>query len=223
MAQNTTKPPSFISSLLQTVSNHLKPHRAEALQRIRVNAFCFLLVIIFTNLLPLPTLQGALRVVLSSNRPERWAADWPYRWFCIAEAVYAVKYPRAPLPPTPARPKTLFDDAPGKRAFKILSPNSSPQPQKAFSMSQSASFSTTASPSRYATSPLSTPSRVIHYPSVLPGASTNTQASSTSSMPFHATPSPVVSAYRGKHSSSVGRALDESFLGRMPPLELDDE
>ncbi|KAG5641782.1 hypothetical protein DXG03_004258 [Asterophora parasitica] len=229
MAQITKNEPtrSALSSFLQSVSNHFKPHRAEALQRIRVNAFCILLLVVFSNLLPLPSLQRALGVVLTAKKPERWDVDWVWRWFCVAEVtfagvfafnvmegVYAVKYPRSSQPTTPARPKTLFSPTPNnKRAFKVLSPNSSPQPQKSFSasLSQSASFS--ASPSKYASSPLSTPSRVVHYPSI----STNTQASSTSTMAFHAhaTPSPVVSAYRGKHANGVGRALDDSYLGRI--------
>ncbi|KAF8076154.1 hypothetical protein FPV67DRAFT_400277 [Lyophyllum atratum] len=225
---------STITSLFQAVSNHFKPHRAEALQRIRVNAFCLLLLFIFSNLLPLPTLQSAVWTVSSSRKSERWATDWLYRWFCIAEVtfatvltfnilegVYAVRYPRPAPPPTPARSKTVFQTTPtSKRPFTILSPNSSPQLQKSFSTSQSASFS--ASALKYPASPLSTPSRVMQYPSV-PASSTNTMASSTSTMAFHSTPSPVVSAYRGKHSSSVGRALDESFLGRIPPQDFDDE
>ncbi|KAG5651814.1 hypothetical protein H0H81_007286, partial [Sphagnurus paluster] len=146
--------------------------------------------------------------------------------FNVLEGVYAVKYPRTPTPPTPARSKALFN-TPGtptnKRAFKVLSPHSSPQPQKPFSMStsmsQSASFS--GSPSKYPTSPLSTPSRVVHYPTV-PG-STNTQASSTSMTMTMMSPSPVVKAYRGRHAAGVGRALDDSILGRIPRPESDDD
>ncbi|KAG6810815.1 hypothetical protein H0H92_010205 [Tricholoma furcatifolium] len=120
------------------------------------------------------------------------------------EGVLAVKYPRAPVPATPGKTPNLFSSSPTpKRAFKVLSPQSSPQPQKPFSLSQA------ASPSKYPASPLSTPSRVVHYSSVA-GSSTNTNASSTSTMMFHSTPSPVT-AYRG--------ALDESFLRRVPPTE----
>ncbi|KAG5333654.1 hypothetical protein E4T56_gene19781 [Termitomyces sp. T112] len=173
-----------------------------------------------------------MRLVISDNKPERWSSDWFYRWFCIIEValvalfafnllqgLYAVQYPRT-VPLTPEKQKSLFQNTTNpKRSFKVLSPNSSPQPQRAFSMSQSASF--TGSPSTYPASPLSTPSRVVHYPSVS-ASSTNTNASSTSTTLFHSTPSPAIPAYR-YHSNSVGRALDESFLGRIPPPESDDE
>lgn len=61
----------------------------------------------------------------------------------------------------------------------------------------------------YPTSPISTPSRVVHY-AVPPGPNVlmNTQASAStsSSIGLLSTPSPVVTAYRGKHlSNSVGR------------------
>ncbi|KAG6901002.1 hypothetical protein C0995_002587 [Termitomyces sp. Mi166 len=232
MAQAIVAKPSLISSLLLTVSNHFKPHRTEALQRIRTNAFSLVLIFILSNLLPLPTIQRSLRLVISNNKPERWSSDWLYKWFSIIEVtlaavfafnllqgVYAVQYPRT-VPPTPERQKSLFQNTTNqKRSFKVLSPNSSPQLQKAFSMSQSASF--TGSSSTYPTSPLSTPSRVVHYPSVA-ASSTNTNASSTSTMLLHSSPSPVITAYRG-HSKSIGRALDESFLGRIPPPESDNE
>ncbi|RDB27757.1 hypothetical protein Hypma_003204 [Hypsizygus marmoreus] len=229
------KQKSYISSAFQTVSNYFKPHRAEAIQRIRINAFCFLLVLIFSNLLPLPSIQSAVRVVSSSSRPERWSSDWVYRWFCIAEAsaaaifsfnvlegVHAVRYPRPPLPPysSPAKTKPIFKAATPSRPFRIMSPNTSPQPQRPFAFSPSASFS--ASTSKYQTSPLSTPSRVLQY-STIPASSTNTQASSTSTMAFLSTPSPVISAYRGKYSGGVGRALDESLLCHLPSGDADDD
>ncbi|GLB43180.1 hypothetical protein LshimejAT787_1300810 [Lyophyllum shimeji] len=235
MSQTTARQPSFLRSLFQTVSNHFKPHRAEALQRIRVNAFCLLLLFLLSNLLPFPTLQSSVWTVFSSRKPERWASDWIYRWCCVAEAtlatisafnilesLYAIKYPRPAPPPTPARSKNLFKSAPTpNRPFKVLSPNTSPQPQKSFSTSQTPAFMPSAS--KYPPSPLSTPSRVVQYPPVPPASSTTAQAaSSTSSMAFQ-TPSPVVSAYRGKHAGNVGRALDESFLARIPPPESDDE
>ncbi|KAL0067766.1 hypothetical protein AAF712_005206 [Marasmius tenuissimus] len=78
------------------------------------------------------------------------------------------------------------------------------------SFGQSLGGSTTPSKLRYADSPLSTPSRVVRYtlpPQPSSAASAATNASSTSTMP--PTPSPVVSAYRGKQSStaSAGRVL----------------
>ena len=144
--------------------------------------------------------------------------------FNFLEGGYALKYPRPPLPPytSPAKTKPIFKNDPTpKRPFKVLSPNvnihfpppsppfltgvsqTSPQPQKPFASSrQSSSFSTSiAGGSTYPTSPLSTPSRVLHYPDIV---LTNTQGSSTSTMTFQ-TPSPVLSAYRGKHANGMGR------------------
>lgn len=83
MPQVVKMKPSLISSLLSTISNHFKPHRAEALQRIRINAFSLVLVVVFSNLLPLPTIQRSLRLVISDSKSERWSSDWLYRWFCI--------------------------------------------------------------------------------------------------------------------------------------------
>ncbi|KAF9456069.1 hypothetical protein BDZ94DRAFT_1285903 [Collybia nuda] len=230
MAQTSIPTPSsMLSTTLQTVVNYFKPHRAEALQRIRLNGFCFIIVVVFTNLLPLPSIQAAIRTVVAANEQERWASDWLYKWFCIfvavatvfafnfVEGIYAVKYPRPPLAPyaSPAKTKPIFrGDPTPQRPFRVLSPNSSPQPQRPFSLS--------ASTSKYPTSPMSTPSRVLQY-STLP-ASTNTQASSTSTMAFHSTPSPIISAYRGKNlGGSVGHAVDGSFLSRIAPEASDEE
>ena len=155
--------------------------------------------------------------------------------FNIAEAGYALKYPPPPMPPvnSPAGPKSNAKSptTTPQRPFKVLSPNvrwfifhalsavtaanslrhaqSSPQHQKPFSFAPSSPFASASfsmSTVAYPVSPVSTPSRVVHY-SIPPGSSsTNTQASSTSTVGYLATPSPVVSAYRGKHAAgNVGR------------------
>ena len=139
------------------------------------------------------------------------------------------------MPPinSPARTKSNVKSTTTtpQRPFKVLSPNvrlfifhvlstlaaansllhaqSSPQHQKPFSFAPSSPFASASfsvSSGAYPVSPVSIPSRVVHY-SVPPGSSsTNTQASSTSTVRYLATPSPVVSAYRGKHASgNVGR------------------
>ncbi|KAF8959388.1 hypothetical protein BDZ97DRAFT_1837791 [Flammula alnicola] len=232
-------PPKQVS-LISRVANHLKPHKAEAVQRLRFNALCLVTTLILSYLLPIPSVPSASRRILKFTYHETWSTEWFWEWFCIAEisivllvgcnileAAYAIKYPRAPLPPvtSPAKPKIPTASlATPKRAFKVLSPHTSPQPQKPFAFSPSASTSLTSasislssSSAPYAQSPVSTPSRVLHY-TVPPSSSTNTQASSTSE--FLSTPSPVISAYRGKHSSSdVGRALDGSYLSRIIPDE----
>lgn len=133
MAPNSTS--SFLSTTLQTLGNYFKPHRAEALQRIRLNGFGFILVLVFSNLLPIPSLQVALRTVISGGERDRWASDLVYKWFCIlgvcfiriaritliivlevavatvfafnfVEGLHAVQYPRPPLPPYSSPAKT---------------------------------------------------------------------------------------------------------------------
>ncbi|KDR74218.1 hypothetical protein GALMADRAFT_70717 [Galerina marginata CBS 339.88] len=255
---------SFLSTTVTTITNHFKPHKAEAIHRIRTNALCLVTTFIVSYLLPgtVPSLPSALSTLFADNRYQAWTTEWVWEWACILEtglialfaynileAIYAIKYPRAPLPhiTSPAKAKTNVPPTTStpKRAFKILSPNSSPQPQKPFTFSPSSSLtsasialhqsSTTPGPSTgkgtstgkgpapYAQSPLSTPSRVVHY-TVPPSSSTTTMASSTSPSEYLATPSPVISAYRGKHAGvDVGRALDGSYLLRINPGEVDED
>ncbi|CAK5268401.1 unnamed protein product [Mycena citricolor] len=99
-----------------------------------------------------------------------------------------------------------------------LSTNSSPSPQKAFSFSTAGSV--LRSSTGYPPSPLSTPTKSMHY-SMAPGASTNTLLSSTTSVN---TPSPIVSAYLGKHTGNfTARPLDGAFLSEIQRAESDDE
>ncbi|KAF8905745.1 hypothetical protein CPB84DRAFT_1771094 [Gymnopilus junonius] len=227
-----------ISSTLTTISNHFKPHKAEAIGRLRANVLCLIATLIVSYLLPgsLPSIPTAVRTVI-----------WAWEWVCILEtalttllgynileATYAIKYPRTPLAPVTspkkASPVIFSSNKTPKKAF-VISPNASPQPQKPFTFSPSASTSlasasialsssTSGSNPTYAQSPLSTPSRVLHY-SIPPSSSTNTQASSTSEYPY--TPSPVISAYRAKHAGmDVGRPVDGTFLMRVLPDETSD-
>ncbi|KAF9546305.1 hypothetical protein CPC08DRAFT_700018 [Agrocybe pediades] len=245
-----------ITTTISSVSNKLKPHKAEAFQRIRINAACLVTTLVISYLLPLPSIPSALKLLVFSARahghPASWSAEWIWERVCflemglvslwmynIVEALYAIKYPRTPLPAvtSPAAKKTLKSAIPAststtpKRAFKILSPNTSPQPQRPFAPSSSLSsvsmalHSLSASTgSGYPPSPVSTPSRVLHYNTPL-SSSTGTasilNASSTSSN-YLDTPSPVISAYRGKHiGGDVGRALDGSYLSRIMQEEED--
>ena len=154
---------SLLSSTITAVSNHLKPHRAEALQRIRLNGFCLITTLIVSYLLPIPSLLTAVRILLTSSHHQRWSTEWMFEWVCvlgtyifgpdecgksligvcflyiemavitifaynILEAVYAVKYPRAPLPKTTPSAATksksgAVTSPTPKRAFKVLSPN----------------------------------------------------------------------------------------------------
>ncbi|KAF9454485.1 hypothetical protein P691DRAFT_692733 [Macrolepiota fuliginosa MF-IS2] len=229
---------SNFGSLYARLANHFKPHRTEALQRVRVNGVCLVTGVLVSYLLPIPSLHKAIYAVRGSLRDGFGSGEWFYRWFCILEVatfalflfnvlhgIYAVRYPRASFPPlaSPSKP-TGIKKAPAtpQRSFKLLSPQSSPQPQKPFSFSPSSSFGLSMT-SNYPTSPVSTPSRVVHYPAP-PNSSTATQASTSSSINILSTPSPVISAYRGKHlSNSVGRALDGSYLGCFVQEKTDEE
>ncbi|PPR04915.1 hypothetical protein CVT24_007159 [Panaeolus cyanescens] len=227
------------TSSITTVIDRFKPHKAEALQRIRVNGLCLVTVLVLSYLLPLPSLFHAMRTLFRPSDFARWSSDWWYEWVCIIEmglitvlsynileGVYAIKYPRAPLPaimsPAKAKSPVKTTTKTPSRPFKILSPNTSPQPQKPFAFSPSASLTSASialASSGYKQSPVSTPSRVIQYKMPL-SSSTTTQGSSVSD--YLASPSPVISAYRGKHSSNdVGRALDGSYLARLAP-EVED-
>ncbi|KAJ7707616.1 hypothetical protein B0H17DRAFT_523982 [Mycena rosella] len=124
---------------MQALADYFKPHRAEALSRIRSNAFAVLLIAVLSSLLPrIPALPTALAVALSGTRHRSWSADGIYALFCMLEvgavallslnilqAVYAVKYPRAPIPPSPspAKSKAIHMAPPTPQRSLRLSPN----------------------------------------------------------------------------------------------------
>lgn len=130
--------------------------------------------------------------------------------FNVAQASYALKYPRVPPPPapsparkakdtplSPARQWRLSSSTTPNVRFCIeqlglnlpwTSPQSSPQRQKAFSS--------------YAPSPVSTPSRIVNY--TIPGSvASPPDASFASSMSIPGSPASPLAAYRGRHSASV--------------------
>jgi hypothetical protein len=74
---------SLLSSTIIAVSNHLKPHRAEALQRIRLNGLCLITTLIVSYLLPIPSLLTAVRILLTSSHHQRWSTEWIYEWVCV--------------------------------------------------------------------------------------------------------------------------------------------
>lgn len=74
---------SLLSSTITAVSNHLKPHRAEALQRIRLNGLCLITTLIVSYLLPIPSLLTAVRILLTSSHHQRWSTEWIYEWICV--------------------------------------------------------------------------------------------------------------------------------------------
>ncbi|KAJ7126900.1 hypothetical protein C8R44DRAFT_779838 [Mycena epipterygia] len=216
------------SPTMQSIGNYFKPHRTEALLRIRTNAFAVLLIAVLSSLVSwIPALPTALAIALSGKRHRSWSSDWIYGALCtievgavvllslnILQAAYAVKYPRAPLPPSPspAKPKGIHMAPPTPQRSLRLSPNSSPQPQKSFSFGASGS-ALQSSTSTYPSSPVSTPSRVLHY-SIPPASSTSTFMSSTSTT-MH-TPSPILSTYLGKHGGEYNaRPFDGAFLSEL--------
>jgi len=139
--------------MLNTFTNRLKPHKAEAIQRIRTNALCLITTLLLSYLLPVPSLPTALRTLRSSSHHTPWSAEWIWDWICllgvsshetrdphistlletalvtllfynILEASYAIKYPRAPPPPFKSPSKPKANlCSTPQRSFKILSPN----------------------------------------------------------------------------------------------------
>ncbi|KAF9260179.1 hypothetical protein L218DRAFT_617167 [Marasmius fiardii PR-910] len=239
------------SSTLATIANYFHPTRGEALLRIRANSLCLLGVCIVTYLLPLPSIPSSILVVTSKGYDDGEGSFGWWWWgislfeviitvlcsYNIVEGLYAIKYPRTPLPPphlSPLKKKQGLVMSPSPaRPSSILSPNATPS--KMFNSStntQSLSFSTgsfrgSTTPGKYATSPFSTPSRVVRYNMPpQPGSTASvatTNASSTSTMP--PTPSPVVSAYRGKQSSmgSTGRPIDGLYVSQILTHEEEED
>lgn len=129
----------------------------------------------------------------------------------ITQSLWALQYPRKSLPPpsTPSKPRSPALAPPSgtsasqtKRRLGGLSPSTTPQNQRPFSLSASSS---------YAASPVSSPSRTLNYsvPSSL-GASrdSNTSFGASTSTGMG---SPLA-AYRGKHMSPVAREYTFCFL-----------
>ncbi|KAH9847013.1 hypothetical protein C2E23DRAFT_850329 [Lenzites betulinus] len=197
----------------------LKPLRNEAIARLRTNTIGLVGISILSNLLPIPSPWRVFDVVWRQK-----PTSAPYYYLCLAElsllaillfnvvqAGYALQYPRVPPPPPPS-PAKLVKDTPlsPARQWRLSSatPNSSPQRQKAFSS--------------YAPSPVSTPSRTINY--TIPGSVTSPpDASFASSMSLPGSPASPLAAYRGRHSTSVGRAFDGSLLSRLAKDDSDEE
>jgi hypothetical protein len=123
------------SSPLAHLSNNIKPHPNEALLRLRSSSLALLSVFLVTNLLPLPNPLHAWKVVFSGH-----AGGGPIWWgLCCAElallsilllntlqSIYAIKYPRAPLPSGPSSTKRLkIASTPAPKTKKRLSTLSS--------------------------------------------------------------------------------------------------
>ncbi|KAH9937841.1 uncharacterized protein BXZ73DRAFT_89257 [Epithele typhae] len=199
--------------MAKSVLDFFKPMRGEAIARLRTNSIGLVSLSILAHLLPVPTPWRAFDTVWK-QRP----ASAPYYYTCAAEllvfgllalnvlqALFALKYPRAPLPPPPSAPatpvKSPLQSTPARQwRLQSSTPNASPQRQKAFST--------------YVPSPL-------HHP---PSASSQAEVSFTSSVSsVPGSPASPLAAYRGRHQPSVGRAFDGSLLSRLAREDSDDE
>ncbi|KAJ7067025.1 hypothetical protein C8F01DRAFT_1247432 [Mycena amicta] len=205
---------------MQTITDLLKPHRSEALFRLRASVSSIILICLLSFLVPrVPALPTALAVARNTSLiPSKIlmarieVGVIALLSINIVQSIFALRYPRAPIPPSPAPAKTKgFRVAPATpQRILNLSPNSSPQPQKSFSFSTSA----------YPPSPLSTPSRVLQY-SMAPGSSTSSLMSSTSTLN---TPSPILSSYHGKHTADyLARSFDGACLSEIRQRPESDE
>ncbi|KIK63997.1 hypothetical protein GYMLUDRAFT_259051 [Collybiopsis luxurians FD-317 M1] len=240
------------STALTTFTNHFRPHRGEALVRLRSNAFALISIFISTWLLPVPSVLSAMGLLSSKKSLVRSnviesQSEWSVARiistlelaivgmlaYNIVEALYALKYPRESIKkPAPQGP---FSPSPAKikKPFSIISPNSTPTSKSkifTYSPGQSLGFSQSRSP-QYPPSPVASPSHIIRYSMPPKGGSSeaginSSLSSSTSTIP--PTPSPSsnqASAYRGKHASSLngGRPMDGLFLSQMTSHEDEDE
>ncbi|KAF8921058.1 hypothetical protein CPB85DRAFT_1428076 [Mucidula mucida] len=205
------------ASIFSRISNYLKPHRAEAISRIRTNSFFLVALLLVTYLLPTPFLLNFSKW----NSPEFSSYIWKIELavgsllaYNILQSAYAIKYPRQPFAPLSSPKKRSVAATPnkGKRLSELVaSPPRTPERG-----TNPAPFSPSSSlrPNPYAASPL-------RY--TLPASSTSTFASTGSLPP---TPSPVVSAYRGRMqrgSASHVRPIDGSYVELMKSVDSDEE
>ncbi|KAL1749060.1 hypothetical protein HDZ31DRAFT_79170 [Schizophyllum fasciatum] len=220
------------ASPLERVATSIKPHRSEAIVRVRTNGLALSALLLLTWLLPLPSLTMATGRIAQHfyDGGGLLQINEPALLLCALESIaatiftvnllqgfFAIRFPRKSPPPPPesVRKQMPFKSpAPSvKRPFKDLTPKSTPQKQRPFSASTNntplgasssmASLSVT-SPSRYPVSPVSTPSRVLQY------SVPESLSSTASTLP--PTPSPIMSEYRNKQRSVYGRPVDASFL-----------
>lgn len=137
---------TMASSMLATLSNYLKPHRAEAISRIRTNSFWLVALLLVTYLLPTPFLLNftkwnsvdllsyiwkigarCLRQALSSPDFSDLFSELTVGsllTYNILQSAYAIKYPRQPLPSISPKKRTAAAPTPtkAKRLSELVSP-----------------------------------------------------------------------------------------------------
>ncbi|EIW75334.1 hypothetical protein CONPUDRAFT_169693 [Coniophora puteana RWD-64-598 SS2] len=210
--------PAILSQSKAQLVDFSKPFKNEAVIRLRNSSLTLLASIVLATVLPIPSPWTSTNIVMS--RPRNTGAFWfalcslellflGLLSLNIVQALFALKYPRNPLPSTQTPVKFAMTPPTKEKKRLVMSPASTPQPQREFGAS-------------YRSSPLSTPSRTLQYslpPSVSPFKG------SVPSIP--STPSPSISsplaAYRGRHSTSVGQPLDGSVLRRLTSDEDEEE
>ncbi|KIL62090.1 hypothetical protein M378DRAFT_29634, partial [Amanita muscaria Koide BX008] len=231
-------------SMLSRLLDALKPHRAEALQRVRTNAFCLLVLVVLSYLLPIPSVFTAFNHAATRLMPQMWSTEWVFGWLCtlaaavtifllnLLQGVYALKYPRAAPPPTPSKsphksltstPSTPNTRHPLKGIKSSPGGGAANQFQKPFTFSPTqsnpaSSLSFSGVGRGYPSTPADTPSRgsvKYTFPSALDSSVKSSSTSSGLGTSFPASPSPVL-AWRGKHLAfDVGKPLDGSFIGQI--------
>ncbi|KAF5391118.1 hypothetical protein D9757_003063 [Collybiopsis confluens] len=176
-------------SAFTQVFNHFRPHRGEAVIRLRSNTFGLISIFISTWLLPIPSVISAFRLFSSKKALPYLGVEDQNAWnfdrivctlelaiviilaYNVLEAFYALKYPRKSFPPpshSPVKkpsPVGVFSPSPAKKPFRIISPSSTPTSKSklfAYSPGQSLSSSQARSP-QYPPSPVTLPSHVIRY------------------------------------------------------------
>jgi hypothetical protein len=155
MSTKTTAASSPASLLFATAkakqfTDFSKPHKNEAFVRLRNSTLCLVTLVLFTYLLPVPSLWTALNVVRGEGGVGVfWAVcaagmptcqldmEFDTDWFSflsevslsgllalnLIQAAVAIQYPRTPLPPLPSSPaKSLLTPQGQKKRRTILSP-----------------------------------------------------------------------------------------------------
>lgn len=85
--KSTTPTMTSATAASTTIVNQLKPHRSEAAQRLRLNGVSLVALFVVSNLMPLPSLQTALRVFVAAKNSYRdedeWNLEWWFKWSCL--------------------------------------------------------------------------------------------------------------------------------------------
>ncbi|KAI6041845.1 hypothetical protein EDC04DRAFT_2664402 [Pisolithus marmoratus] len=210
-----------VASKTEDISDRIKPYKHEALIRLRNSTVSLVALVVTTHVLPLPSLWTAVNVVRDHEQGDTgilWGVCATELVFLalltlnIAQAAYALRYPRKPHPtPIPSAKALQVTPQSRKKRQSILSPEASTGPRAPQRTS-----------SLYTSSPLSTPSRTLYYsmPST-PSPFGVSLTSSTSSMP--PTPSPSLGAYHARHGGSAGEPFDGLTLSRLADAQRDEE